>query len=570
MGRIKSQCEKQFLKYNKVNYIMTIVALILSSAMSIALAFMLQFFVESVEYGSHEILRKGRIIGTAYLIIYGMFSFIQRNYKNTYLRKAMAQFKDYIFERILGKSIAGFGDGSSAKLISAFSNDLALIETNYLAGTLSLIYTVIIFFASTIAALYIQWQLAIPVLAFSIVSILVSLKYGERLVVKEKETSDENMGFVAQVKDLLNGFIVIKSFKAEKEVLDIFRRKNIKLEEAKEGRRVTSDTVSIFSDISSIIVSIFILALGFYMAFIDIMSIGKVLAFIQLSNYILHPVRYLAPQISNRRAAIELIERISDVVEKEDEKKEGVVVENFESDILLKNLSFAYGDDQTVLKDINLRFEKGKSYAIVGGSGSGKSTLLKLLLGYNTNYDGDLLIDGIQMKDIDLDSLYDNISIIQQDVFLFDSSIKDNITMFRPFDKEKVSRAIEQSGLVTLIEEKGDDYSCGEGGKNLSGGEKQRVSIARCLVRETPILLMDEATASLDNNIAQMVESKILSIDNLTRIIVTHRLNNDIMQKYDKIFVMNRGLVTEEGSFDELMAKKGYFYSLYNVSQTEG
>lgn len=569
MGRIKNQCEKQFLKNNKVNYIMTIIALMLSSAMSIALAFMLQFFVESVEYDSHAILKKGYIIGTTYLIIYGMFSFLQRNYKNTYLRKAMAQFKDYIFERILEKSIAGFGDGASARLISVFSNDLASIETNYLAGTLSLIYTAIIFVASTIAALYIQWQLAIPVLAFSIISILISLKYGEKLVVKEKETSDENMGFVAQVKDLLNGFIVIKSFKAEKEVLDIFRKKNIKLEETKEGRRVTSDTVSIFSDISSIIVSIFILALGFYMAFIDIMSIGKVLAFIQLSNYILHPVRNLAPQLSNRRAAIELIERISDVVEKEDEKKEGAVIENFERDIVLRNLNFAYGEDQIILKDINLRFEKGKSYAIVGGSGSGKSTLLKLLLGYNRCYEGDLLIDGIQIKEIDLDSLYDNISIIQQDVFLFDSSIKDNITMFRPFDNANVRNAIEQSGLVTLIEEKGDDYSCGEGGKNLSGGEKQRVSIARCLVRETQILLMDEATAALDNNIAQMVESKILSIDNLTRIIVTHRFNETIMEKYDKIFVMNRGSVIEEGTFDALMEKRGYFYSLYNVSQTE-
>lgn len=569
MGRVKTQCEKQFLRNNKINYIMTIIALNLSSAMSIALAFMLQFFIESVEYDSHAILKKGYTMGTAYLILYAMFSFLQRNYKNSYLRKAMAQFKDYIFERILGKSIARFGDGASAKLISAFTNDLASIESNYLAGTLSLIYTVIIFIASTIAALYIQWQLAIPVLAFSAISILISLKYGEKLVVKEKETSDENMGFVAQVKDLLNGFVVIKSFKAEKEVLDIFRKKNIKLEETKEVRRVTSDTVSIFSDISSIIVSIIIMALGFYMAFIDIMSIGKVLAFIQLSNYILHPVRYLAPQLSNRKAAIELIHRISDEVEKEEENKEGIVVENFERDIVLKNLSFAYGEDQTVIKNINLRFEKGKSYAIVGGSGSGKSTLLKLLLGYNTNYDGDLMIDGINMKEIDLDSLYDNISIIQQEVFLFDSSIKDNITMFRPFDKIKVRHAIEQSGLVTLIEEKGDDYSCGEGGKNLSGGEKQRVSIARCLVRETPILLMDEATAALDNNIAQMVESKILSIDNLTRIIVTHRLNEAIMQKYDKIFVMNRGVVTEEGTFDKLMEKRGYFWSLYNVSQTE-
>lgn len=569
MGRIKTECEKQFLKNNKTNFFLTIFSLILCSVMNIAMAFMLQFFIEGVEYESYAILQKGFMIGTAYLLIYAIFSFLQRNYKNTYIRKATSQFKDYIFEKMLSKSISQFGNGASAKFISAFSNDLASVETNYLAGTLNLILTVMLFIGAAIASLYIQWQLALPILTVSLISILLSLKYGERLVVKENETSEENMDFVAQVKDLLNGFIVIKSFKAEKEVLNIFRQKNKKLEATKQGRRVTSDTVSIYSDISSIIVNIMIFALGFYFAYRQIMSLGMVIAFIQLGNYILNPVRYLAPQISNRKAAIKLIERISDEVEKVEEKKEGIILRSFEHDIVLHNLNFAYAEDQIVLENINLRFEKGKSYAIVGGSGSGKSTLLKLLLGYNTDYEGDMLIDGIPIKDINLDSLYDNMSIIQQDVFLFDSSIKDNITLFRSFDDSKVANAIEQAGLVSLMEEKGENYSCGEGGKNLSGGEKQRVSIARCLVRETPILLMDEATAALDNNIALMVESKILSIDNLTRIIVTHRFNEAIMRKYDEIFVMNRGSVIEQGAFDDLMQKQGYFYSLYNVSQEE-
>jgi ABC-type multidrug transport system fused ATPase/permease subunit len=141
--------------------------------------------------------------------------------------------------------------------------------------------------------------------------------------------------------------------------------------------------------------------------------------------------------------------------------------------------------------------------------------------------------------------------------------------MFSPFDENKVVNAIEQAGLSSLIDAKGENYSCGEGGKNLSGGEKQRVSIARCLVRETPILLMDEATAALDNNTALMVESKILGIDNLTRIIVTHRFNEAIMKKYDEIYVMSKGSVIENGTFDELINNKGYFYSLFNVSQQD-
>ncbi|HKL98926.1 MAG TPA: ABC transporter ATP-binding protein, partial [Mobilitalea sp.] len=323
------------------------------------------------------------------------------------------------------------------------------------------------------------------------------------------------------------------------------------------------------SDISSIVVSSMIFVLGFFFAYNGTMTIGMVIAFIQLSNYTLAPVRNLAPQVSNRRAAIKLIERLSDEVEKKEQKQEGIQLKEFKKDIILRNLNFHYEEDKIVLQSINLCFERGKSYAIVGGSGSGKSTLLKLLLGHNLDYQGELLIDGIQIKDIDLNSLYDNISIIQQEVFLFDSSIKDNITMFRDFDEAKVSNAIEKSGLSALIEEKGDNYSCGEGGKNLSGGEKQRVSIARCLVRETPILLLDEATAALDNNTALMVESKILSMDNITRIVVTHRLNEEVMASYDEIIVMNKGFIIESGSFDELMNKRGYFYSLYNVSISE-
>jgi ABC-type multidrug transport system fused ATPase/permease subunit len=569
MKRVKTECEKQFLKNNKKNFCMTILALILCTVMNIAMAFMLQYFIEAVEYKSSDILSKGFSIGNAYLIIYAAFSILKRNYKNTYMRKALSQFKDYIFKRMLDKSISQFGNGTSAKFISAFSNDLTSIEINYLAGTLNLILTVMLFIGGAIASIYIQWKLALPLLAVSLICILFSLKYGEKLVAKEKQTSEENMDFVAQVKDLLNGFIVIKSFKAEKEVLQIFHQKNKKLETTKQGRRVTSDTISIYSDISSIVINILIYGLGFYFAYKGRMSIGMVIAFIQLGNYILLPIRNLAPQVSNRRAAIKLIERLSDEIEKTEVKPEGTVLGEFKRDIVFRNLNFAYAEDRTVLENINLRFEKGKSYAIVGGSGSGKSTLLKLLLGYNTDYEGDLLIDGIPIKEINLESLYDHMSIIQQEVFLFDSSIKNNITMFRSFDEAKVENAIEQAGLSSLIEEKGEDYSCGEGGRNLSGGEKQRVSIARCLVRETPILLMDEATAALDNNIAQMVESKILGIDNLTRIIVTHRLNEGIMRKYDSIFVMNRGMVIEQGSFEELMNRQGYFYSLYSVSQAE-
>jgi ABC-type multidrug transport system fused ATPase/permease subunit len=141
--------------------------------------------------------------------------------------------------------------------------------------------------------------------------------------------------------------------------------------------------------------------------------------------------------------------------------------------------------------------------------------------------------------------------------------------MFGEFEDAALADAIQKSGLAALVEEKGLDYDCAEAGKNLSGGEKQRVSIARCLIRKTPVLLVDEATAALDNETANSVESAILGIKDTTKIVVTHRFNESVMKQYDNIIVLNRGQVVESGCFEELMDRKGYFYSLFTVAQGE-
>lgn len=229
-------------------------------------------------------------------------------------------------------------------------------------------------------------------------------------------------------------------------------------------------------------------------------------------------------------------------------------------------MSFGYEEGKEILKGIHCTFETGKSYAIVGGSGSGKTTLLNLILGSFHDYQGEVRIGGCELREIKPESLYDYISIIQQNVFVFDSSIQENITMFKPFDQKKIMEAINRSGLSQLMKEKGADYHCGENGCHLSGGERQRISIARCLLKDTSVLLMDEATATLDAKTAMNVTNAILDVDGLTRIIVTHKLEEALLKRYDKILVLRHGQIAEQGNFQELMDKKECFYALYRVS----
>ena len=570
MKKQESQLRRTFFQGNRLNFCLALLANILMAAMNICLALMLRMFIESVEQSDAGKLSLGIQLSGLYMLAFLTVSFLQKKYRARYFKTALSQFKNFIFTKLLGKSISEFENGTSAKFLSAFSNDLATIETGYLDGILDIIYTLVMFVSASALLIVTAPFYGGPIVLLGIVAVALTVRFGAKLVQQENETAEENMGFIAQTKDLLGGFVVIKSFKAEKNVLELFRNKNSSLESTKQRRRETTSNIGIISDVLSIAISIVVFGMGFIMAAKGYLTIGMVIGAIQLSNYISQPIYTLGKQLTSFRAAGTLVDRLEEAVADEPEAAgtEAKQQADINGSVEISGLSFAY-EKTPVLKNIDLSFEQGKSYAIVGGSGSGKSTLLKLMLGYLPHYEGKLRYNGVEVRHIDLDSLYDKVSVIQQEVFLFDSSIKDNISMFGQFGETALNEAVEKSGLSALVEEKGLDYSCGEGGKNLSGGEKQRVSIARCLIRKTPVILVDEATAALDNETANAVEDSILSIEDTTKIVVTHRFNESIMRRYDKIIVLNRGRIAESGSFDQLMEQKGYFYSLFTVAQGE-
>ena len=183
------------------------------------------------------------------------------------------------------------------------------------------------------------------------------------------------------------------------------------------------------------------------------------------------------------------------------------------------------------------------------------------------DYTGPIRYDDTPLREISSESLYELVSMVQQNVFIFNASIRENITMFSDFPREEVNRAIQLSGLSALMANRGEDSLCGENGSGLSGGEKQRISIARCLLKKSQVLLVDEATAALDAQTAFQVGNAILDLQGLTRIVVTHSLDEALLKRYDCVLTLKNGSIIESGSFDELMKRRGYFYSLFTVSQ---
>ena len=503
------------------------------------------------------------IIFIAYILAYAIY----RVTISRFIRNAVRQYKEYVFEELLKKNISTFISEDTGKYLSALTNDVTSIETNYLSKIFALIMQLLTFFGALVMMLYQSWQLTIIAILLSIIPIVATLISGTRLADMEKEVSVQNEGFMGSLKDLLSGFSVIKSFKAETEAMEQFKNSNTNIESVKYTRRMTEKLVDMLGVCAGMFAQFGVFILGAYISITsDMVEPGVTILFMQLMNYVINPINTVPSILANRKASKALIEKLAGSL-KENIHHGGINIGNNLSDCIeIKNLSFAYEKGNDILNNISVKFEHGKSYAIVGNSGCGKSTLLNLLMNSYENYEGSICYDGADLHSIDSDSLYNLISLVQQNVFVFNSTIRNNITMFRNYDDEKVKDAVKISGLEELIELKGMDYMCGEGGKGLSGGERQRLSIARCLLQGASVLLLDEVTASLDAVTAYEVTSSILNMENCTRIAVTHRLEEQLLSRYDEIIVMRGGKICEKGGFYDLMERKGYFYSLYTVS----
>lgn len=565
--RIRKRYLKEIVCQSRKWLVMAGIAMLILSIYNIVISWLLQTIIDIVSGDSSMTILQVGIIAMITFLIFIAAYVIYRVARPKYLYQTMLCYKQKIFCKMIDKNLSSFRKENTSQYLSMYTNDAKMIEMYYFDSVLEMIDLTVSFVGALLLMLWYSPILTVFGLILSVLPIAASLPIANKMAEAERKVSDGNGEFVSIVRDILQGFPVIKSFQAEKEMKKNFFRENERMEHMKYQSRYIEESINLWGTAASVMMRLGIFLIGAWMSVSGYgVTPGIVLVFLQLMNYVISPIERIPSILAKRKAAIGLIEKMLVSVQINQEQMKENKIGMLKKGISLKDVSVSIGN-KNVLHHLNFEFEIGKKYAVVGSSGAGKSTLINTIMGGFSPVQGEVLFDGIDSREIQPESLFQVMALVQQSVFVFRDTIRNNITLFKEFDEEKVKKAADQAGLRELIDKRGLNDSCGENGNKLSGGERQRIAIARALLRGSQVLLLDEATAALDNQTSYAVIDAVLSMKEMTEIIVTHRLEEKLLYQYDEILVMHAGEIVEKGTFQELMQKKGFFYSLYVVSK---
>ena len=558
---------KQLIKNHKKSFYTFMIFNILVPLTNIAFAYSIKIIIDSGMSQNREALTQAILIGAIVIFIYASLNFISLRLRNKLVRQIMSRYKNKVFKSILDRDYREFSKEKSGKFISILTENMKKIEQDYLHQYFNISKNISLMIFSLVAMFIGNWFLTLLVIIASIIPMMISGFIGQKSASLQNSSMIADQKYLAKVKDILAGFLVIKSFNVKEAIGKDYKNESEKLDEIYFIKGKFDVLSNVISQLSGMIVFLVAFGGGMYLVFGGHTTIGSVTAIVQLVNFVVMPLNEIGMGMSKFRegqATLNSFE-VKDVIE----LQTGKTKEYFDDVISFSNVDFSYPNaEEKIFNNLSLQIKKGEKIAIVGMSGSGKSTLLNLLLRFYDVTSGYISIDNQDLQAISAESLYNLMTIVQQDVYIFDDTLKANITLSQSFTEDDIKKAVQQSGLESYIleNELGLQTLCGENGSNLSGGERQRLSIARALIRKTPILLLDEATSSLDNQVTTEIENSILEIQDLTVLVVTHKLNKSMLKKYNRIFFMKNGVIVEDGSFDNLMDRKGEFYKLFELS----
>lgn len=498
-------------------------------------------------------------------------------YLSTPIKGAITQrLRIDMYTKILSLPIRYFSDQRKGDLMSRMTNDIGEIEGS-VVGTLEgfirdpitiLVYLIVLIKISPTLSLFLL--ILLPTTSFIIGRISRSLK-------KQSHALSVQSGQgLSIIEETLTGMRVIKAFLAEGIMLKKFKSINDSMFRLRNKMSLRQNLASPLAELMGVIVLCTILYFGGRLALSDVgntLPAGDLLAYIAMFAIIINPAKSLSAAFFNIKrgaAAVERVELLLQAVDNVTEKATSEEMLSFNNSIEFKNVHFVYGT-KTVLKNINFTLKKGKTIALVGSSGAGKSTLADLIPRFHDVNKGEILIDGINVKDYSITSLRQHMSVVTQEAILFNDTIANNIALGMPnASQQDIEKAATVANAHFFIIQKENAYqsNIGDRGSKLSGGEKQRLTIARAVLKNPPILILDEATSSLDTESERLVQDAINKMmENRTSIVIAHRLST--IRHADEIIVLKHGEIVERGTHDELIAINGFYKKLVDMQKVK-
>lgn len=553
---------KSIYKKNRYKFLLSLIPVVIVGIMAPLRSYIMQLLIDSSNYG--DLLEKG-IIAAAFSIGVFIFEWVSKKSQAIVARDMEKDLRNQLMHKLFYISANQFEKKGLAYYLSKFTTDINII----LNDGVNNVYGMIMQFVFVVVAII--YLLCAEPFILLIVAIVSIVQFGVPNILKKKigssrkEYTEALEVYLDGVKSDLGGHKVIRTFDAVKQILgkqeklsDFVCRKN----------ECSSKTLYWAQALASFVNNgAFLIVLGSCMFFVAAgrITVGEVVGITNMMNFVLTPCKTIANGMIQLKAMEKVKAELEALLEQGSENDNKENMEENIREICLENVNQKISEIFSLDK-LTLTFEKGKKYAIVGKSGSGKSSIIKLLTEYGADYTGRVLINGQELSGLNKESIMHKSPVCYQQTYIFNDTVFNNVALYQDYSKDEVIEALRKAGIYDTIQRlpEGVDEKIQENGKNFSGGELQRIALARLLLRNKAMTFLDEITSGLDNATAYEIEKRLLDED-MTIINITHRYNKALMQKYSEIIVMDAGKIVERGRFDELMEKEGEFYELYKI-----
>lgn len=502
-------------------------------------AFLMQYILDSATIGTMERLQTACILAIGFLILMVLLGLLYDTVAGYFVRICMETVKAQWMHKIERKRLCEYDVQKTSGYMSHFTVDTASLEEDYLQNFFLILQYLMTGAASLVVIWKIHYYFVIFVLLTSWLPLLINRLWIGKITDSKLEASKSSGNFTRILKELLAGFEVSRMYGLSEHMENTFQKENQELEKKRFWSRFTKGACENTGGTASLLLWMGTLLLGTYLTLRNLITVGMVLQVNQLLNNLVNPLYRISFCLTKMKAANKIYEHVEKELEEgnlpqETKAKNPEQLSGFSANIEVKSLGISLRGCE-ILKDVNLCFEKGKKYLLTGESGCGKSTLLKMLLDYHKEYTGKILVDGHDLSKVQMESWYQSVAVVSQSDFLFHDTLRNNLCLFQTISEEKIQEILKLCCLEKFVaaQKEGLDFMIEENGKNVSGGERQRICLARALLKEAPVLILDEATSALDSATAFQIENNLLNMQGITMISISHKLFPELFEKYD-------------------------------------